>query len=127
MVPVDARDPAAVVRTVLEGLFRGDVTVLADHPGLTELRQLFPTVLTAFPDFGGAIEQQLVDGQRVATHSMFRGTHRGAIFGIPPTNRAVRFQNISIARVVEGKIVQYNSETGWLAVLMQIGVLPLKS
>ncbi|SRR5258708_18489961 len=51
---------------------------------------------------------------------------RGKLFGVPPTGKSVRFQNISIATVVDQQVVQYNSETGWLDFLMQVGALPLK-
>jgi hypothetical protein len=33
---------------------------------------------------------------------------------------------LSIARVIDQKVVQYNSETGWLDFLMQVGALPIK-
>jgi predicted ester cyclase len=33
---------------------------------------------------------------------------------VAPTGKPVRFQNVSIARLSDGRVVQYNSETGWL-------------
>jgi predicted ester cyclase len=58
-------------------------------------------------------------------HWVFSGTHEGELYGVPPTGKKVSFQNISISRVEDGRIVQYNSEIGFLSVLMQLGVLPL--
>jgi predicted ester cyclase len=55
------------------------------------------------------------------------GTHTGDLYGIPPTGKTFRIQNINIIKVEDGKIVSYNSEVGWLALFMQIGFLPLKS
>lgn len=115
---------AALVRSAFEAVFAGDSSVFEAHPGLHALQKAFPAVLAAFPDFTAELKQQLVDGDRVASHWVFRGTHRGALFGIPPTGRAVRFQNLSIARVADGRIVQYNSEVGWLTVFRELGVLP---
>jgi SnoaL-like polyketide cyclase. len=43
-----------------------------------------------------------------------------------PTGKPVQFQNLSVSRVENGKIVQYNSEVGYLSVFMQLGVLPVK-
>jgi predicted ester cyclase len=119
--------PADVARSAFQAIFRGDFSVFDAHPGLAALRQHFPPMLAAFPDFTAELKQQLVDGERVALHWLFRGTHRGELFGIPPTGKAVQFQNLSISRVENGRIVQYNSEVGWLTVLKQIGALPLTS
>jgi predicted ester cyclase len=118
-------DPAAVVRDVFERLFLTGVDALDGHPGMDALRSAFPMIRTAFPDATIELQQQLVDGDRVASHWIVRGTHLGDFFGAAPTGNAVKYQNIGIATVVDGRIVQYNAENGWLAVLRQIGALPL--
>ena len=120
-----AADPAAVVRSAFEAIFAGDTSPFDAHPGLDTLRLHFPALLTAFPDLSAELNQQLVDGDRVASHWIFRGTHRGDLYGIAPTGKQVQFQNLSICRVERGRIVQYNSEVGWLSVFRQLGALPL--
>lgn len=116
--------PAAdIARGVFESIFSGNLQPLGEHPGLAALREHFPPLLAAFPDFRAELKQQLVDGDRVVLHWVFRGTHRGALYGIEPTAKEVQFQNISISRVENGKIVQYNSEVGWLALFRQLGVM----
>ena len=118
-------DPALVVRDVFYRLFADGVAALDGHPGMDALRSAFPMMKAAFPDIAIELQQQLVDGERVASHWIVRGTHLGEFFGIPPSGRMVKYQNIGIAKVVDGVIVQYNAESGWLAVLRQIGALPL--
>jgi len=117
--------PATVVREMLEGLFRDGVQALVAHPGMKDLRRLFPKVKEAIPDISAELRKQVVEGDQVASHFVFRGTHTGALFGVAGTGKRVEFQNLSIAQVKDGKVVQYNSETGWLAFLMQVGALPL--
>ncbi len=120
-----ASDPGEVVVAMIEALVvRGEQT-LDQHPGMEHLRRLWPSVKEAFPDFRAEIQQQLIQGNLVASHWVFSGTHQGNLFGVPATGKSVRFQNISIAKVIDEKVVQYNSETGWLDFLMQVGVLPL--
>jgi len=123
-VPEVQAQPAVVVRETLERLFSEGVGALDGHPGMEDLRKLFPKVKEAIPDFSAELRQQIVDGDRVASLWNFRGTHQGPIFGVPGTGRPVELQNLSIARVEGGRVVQYNSETGWLAFLMQVGALP---
>lgn len=125
LADVNLPQPARVVVEVLTSAFGGDVDALANHPGMASLQQALPRLLTAFPDLSVSCQQVLTDGDRVATHWILRGTHTGPVFGVAPTGRAVEFQNVNIALVEGGRIVQFNSEAGWLRVLMQIGVLPL--
>ena len=121
-----ASDPGEVVVAMIEALVvRGEQT-LDQHPGMEHLRRLWPSVKEAFPDFRAEIQQQLIQGNLVASHWVFSGTHQGNLFGVPATGKSVRFQNLSIAKVIDEKVVQYNSETGWLDFLMQVGALPLK-
>lgn len=124
MAQVQAQ-PAVVVREMLEGLFKDGVQALAPHPGMEDLIRLFPKVKEAIPDLTAELRQQVVEGDLVASHFVFRGTHSGTLFGVAATGRRVEFQNLSIAKVNDGKVVQYNSETGWLTFLMQVGALPL--
>ena len=122
-----AGDPAAMVRSIFQAVFAGDPSPFDAHPGLEALRLHLPALLSAFPDFSAELQQQLVDGDRVASHWIFRGTHRGDLYGVAPTGKAVQFQNLSICRVERGRIVQYNSEVGFLSVFRQIGALPLRA
>ena len=118
-------DPAVVVRSTFQAIFSGDTSPFDAHPGLEALRLHLPALLAAFPDFSAELRQQLVDGDRVASLWIFRGTHRGDLYGVAPTGKAVQFQNLSICRLERGRIVEYNSEVGWLSVFRQLGALPL--
>ncbi len=120
------QDPRQVVLEMIQGMVERGTEALEPHPGMEHLRRLWPSVQATIPDFRAELQQQVAEGDRVATLWIFSGTHRGTLFGVPPTNKEVRFQNVSIAMVTDGKVVQYNSETGWLDFLMQVGVLPLK-
>jgi predicted ester cyclase/2-polyprenyl-3-methyl-5-hydroxy-6-metoxy-1,4-benzoquinol methylase len=124
MAEAIAHNPAALVTDVIKRTFEGDPSALDGHPGMASLRQHFPAFKAAFPDIKAELQQTLVDGDRVAMHWMFSGTHSGSLFGIPPTGKTVRMQNVGIARVEGDRVVQYNSEVGWLTALTQIGALP---
>jgi predicted ester cyclase len=122
---MSTEEKKTVVRRVLQAIWDGDLDLLDAHPGLDHMRHLAPLVRVAFPDFTGAIEHQIAEGDIVATHATCHGTHLGPFMGIAPTGKRVSFQSISLDRVVDGKIVQRNSELGWLGVLLELGALPL--
>ncbi|MGQ0678200.1 MAG: ester cyclase [Actinomycetota bacterium] len=116
----------ALLRELTQIIVGGDLDLLAAHPGYYETRQRIPGLRAAFPDLTATIEGQFAWGEMVCTHAWFEGTHTGHWLGIAPTGRNVRFQNISLDRVIEGKVVQHNAESGWLSLLMALDVLPLK-
>jgi len=116
----------ALVRKALEGIWRNDSAVFDAHPGFAETRRMVPLVLAAFSDVSLGVQQQIAEGDTVATFCLLRATHTGTFMGIAPTSKTVECQFLAMNRVAGGKVVQHNSEVGWLSVLRQLGVLPLK-
>jgi predicted ester cyclase len=122
------RTPSEIARETIETLFATkNLSVLDPHPGMESLRKVFPAFIKGLPDVTVELQQQISEGNKVASHWVFQGTHSGELYGIPPTGKKVRFQNLNIMHIEDGKVVQYNSEVGWLALFMQIGFLPLKN
>jgi predicted ester cyclase len=115
----------AVIRAVLEAIDAGDLSALDAHPGYWQTREFMPGLKAAFPDLRHSIEEQIAEGDLVATFSIVTGTQRGDFLGIPATGRNVQFQQIDLDRIVDGKVVTHNAESGWLSVLLDWGVLPI--
>ena len=61
----------------------------------------------AFPDLSVQIHAQVTEGDLVTTRKTIRGTHRGAVFGIEATGKAVEIDVIDIVRVKDGKYVEH--------------------
>jgi len=53
-----------------------------------EYRQVPSALTTAFPDAQCTIDQLLCDGDTTTMRITARGTHQGALLGIPPTGAA---------------------------------------
>ena len=92
--------------------------------GREEFKQLLSLYLTAFPDARFTVEDEIAEGDRVASRYTFRGTHQGELMGIAPTGKQVTVTGIIINRIVGGK-----SAEGWLnfdalGMLQQLGVVP---
>lgn len=119
-------DNKLLLQRLTKIIVEGDLDDLAGHPGYYETRRRIPGLRAGFPDLKVTIEQQVAEGELVCTHAWFEGTHTGEWLGIAPTGKQVRFQNVSIDRVVDGKVVQHNAESGWLSLLMALDVLPLR-
>jgi steroid delta-isomerase-like uncharacterized protein len=70
------------------------------------------------------IEELFSAGDRVVVRWTGSGTHVGEVNGVPPTNRPIRVDAISIHRMQEGKIAETWETWDTLGFLQQIGVVP---
>jgi predicted ester cyclase len=61
----------------------------------------------AFPDLSVEIHDQVAEGDKVTTRKTIRGTHRGELFGVPPTGKSVEINVIDIVRVVDGRYAEH--------------------
>lgn len=66
----------------------------------------------------------LVEGERVMTQSVMRGTHTGVWFGIAPTNKEVSVRLSVIHRVAGGKIVEDWVLVEALGFFQHLGLVP---
>lgn len=94
-----------------------------DTRGADGMRREFEGYRSAF-DFQFTVEDQLAEGDQVATRWSFRGTHTGEFLGIAPTGNQVALTGITVFRFGDGMIQEawWNWDT--LGMLRQIGAIP---
>jgi predicted ester cyclase len=78
----------------------------AGPEGVREIARQFRA---AFPDLSITVEAQIAEGDLVCSRTTTRGTHRGELFGIPPTGRAVTMTGLTMVRMVDGRFLE-----GWV-------------
>jgi predicted ester cyclase len=61
----------------------------------------------AFPDLSVEIRDQVAEGDKVTTPKTIRGTHRGELFGIPPTGKRIEIDVIDIVRLDNGRYAEH--------------------
>ena len=79
----------------------------------------------AFPDTRITIEEQIAEGDLVASRWTGRGTHRGELMGIPPTGKAVTVSGTLTSRIVGGKVVEEWNHWDTMSMLQQLGVVSM--
>ena len=80
--------------------------------------------LAALPDAHLVIEEQVAEGDAVATRWTMTATHLGPLFGIPATGRPVTATAIHIHHLAGGRIVDQWEQFDALGALRQLGALP---
>jgi steroid delta-isomerase-like uncharacterized protein len=113
---------ALVLRLIDEAQSNGKLEVVdelladdfVDHtplPGVPPTRDgvkmLFGYLRSAFPDLQVHVQEQIAEGEKVATRKVFEGTHRGEFLGVPPTERTISFEVIDILTFRAGKIAEH--------------------
>jgi predicted ester cyclase len=79
----------------------------------------------AFGETHFTIEEQLAEGDKVATRVTMRSVHnRGDFQGVPPTGKQVAVSGISLERINDGKIVERRVSGDWLGMMQQLGLIP---
>ena len=93
-------------------------------PGLEGLKDVLRGMRSAFPDIDFSIEEQVCEGDKVASRFEWTGAHRGEFMGVPPTGRRVRVWGVVIDRLVDGRIKDTRILMDTIGLMMQLGALP---
>ena len=117
-------DPDAVDRFVAADYVNHNRFV---EDGREANRAFWAAFFTAFPDLTATMDDLVMAGDRVVGRFTYRGTHRGPLFGIPPTGRPVEMHSIDIWRVAGGEFAEHWDELNLPEVFQQLGAIPAPS
>ena len=129
--------PAEIVHAYIEDVFNAhdidaadryiEADFVSNNPqvgdGLKGFKDYFSTILEAFPDLWGTVEDTIVEGSKVVVRMTWRGTHRGELLGLAPTGRTVAYKAIDIYRLDGDKIAEHWDVADALTLLQQLGVV----
>lgn len=89
--------------------------------GPAALADLVAGYRRAFPDLVNTIEDQLVDGDRVATRWTSVGTHLGPALGLQATGRTRHVSGIVLSHMKDGRIAEEWHSWDTVGLLRQLG------
>src|SRR5262245_50430271 len=93
-------------------------------PDLAGFKQMVPAFRAAFSEVEVVTEDLVAEGDRVVDRITVRGIHQGEFIGIPPSGQRFELEEIHIARIVDGKIVERWTQYDMFGLLQQIGGVP---
>lgn len=88
------------------------------------LKQLIVMFRTAFPDLLCTIEDEIIQGDKVAVHWTMRGTHKGLFLGNSPTSKSISVKGLIYVRIENGQIIENWMLVDQMGMLQQIGLVP---
>ena len=104
-----------------DAVARGQRGADAELRGPEEFVKFAREIRGAFSDIQMNVEDVFGAGDKVVLRWSATMTHTGDAFGLPASGRTVRSRGISIARIVDGKIVEGWDNWDQLGMLEQIG------
>jgi len=104
-----------------DSIGRGQRGAEAEIRGPEEFEKFAREIRGAFPDIKVKVEDVFGVGDQVVLRWSATMTHTGDGLGFPASGRTVRSRGISIARIVDGKIVEGWDNWDQLGMLEQIG------
>ena len=139
----EAENKRLVRRFIEEVINTGDVDRLRDFiapdfrerndrpgviAGIEGCREHILAVRRTYPDLHLDIEEQIAEGEWVATLITMTGTHRGGWPpGAKPANQPVRIAGVNINRVRGGRIVEHGGAANELAAFLEIGLIRVEN
>jgi predicted ester cyclase len=136
-----AQDNAAIVRGFAdEVITKGNIEAATEYvwenvveqvplpgqgPGLDGLKGIIRAMRRGFPDVVFSIQEQITEGDKVASRFEWTGTHKGEFLGIPATGRPVRVWGMVIDRLGDGRIKDTRLIMDTLGLMVQLGVVSL--
>jgi steroid delta-isomerase-like uncharacterized protein len=136
---MSVEDNKALARRVITAFNAGDVSTsaamltddveyrLAGYPvvhGREQFAKFVREIKRSFPDFTFTIEDVVAEDDKVAFRFVATGTHRGALQGIPPTNKPFGINGLAIAQIVDGKVSRLWEVIDRFDQLRQLGLIP---
>jgi steroid delta-isomerase-like uncharacterized protein len=119
---------AEIISKTIDELVEPDALIRTPLPiavtGARALNEVFARLHRAYPDLHITVEDLVAEGDKVVVRDSVTGTHRGEYMGIPPTGKSVTYNEIFIARFVNGRIAETWGVVDVLSQMRQLGAIP---
>ena len=133
-------DAKEIVRRLIEEPWTGSFDVIDEHVspdfvgydpaepepirGPAGVRANVEKYVAGFSDARVTVDDQVAEGDKVATRWTGHGTHDGEIAGIAPTGKEVTITGLTISRLENGMLVEDRTVWDTFGMLVQLGAIP---
>jgi predicted ester cyclase len=137
---VSSEQNKTIVRRLLEEPWKGDLRVVDElvdrkyvgyDPSMPEpllgpdgFKENISTYRAAYSDARITVDDQIAEGDKVATRWTGRGKHDGDLMGIAPTGKQVKVSGLTFSRIANGKVIEEYTNWDTFGMMQQLGVVP---
>jgi steroid delta-isomerase-like uncharacterized protein len=82
--------------------------------------------VSAFPDLQFKIEDFIAENEKVVAFWLVSGTHEREFRGIPPTQKKISIEGVTIHHVANGKVIESYVNLDYLGLMQQLGAVPIR-
>jgi predicted ester cyclase len=94
--------------------------------GINGARDHVLGVRRVYPDLKLSIENQISEGEWIATIYSVSGTFQEEWLGMKPTGKQITYTGVNVDRLIDGKIVEHGGAANLLSPLLEAGVIEKK-
>src|SRR6218665_577826 len=92
--------------------------------GIEAFKNYYKNYIVGFSNVKFSIINVFGHGDTIVKHWNFKGKHTGVFFGIPPTNKEVDVNGVTLVKMKDGKILQEEDFTDNLEFMQQLELIP---
>jgi len=133
-------DVKQIVRRLIEEPWTGNIDVIDEFIGAGYIgndpsapepirgpggaRTQIQQYIDGFPNGRITVDDQIAEGDKVASRWTARGTQTGEVAGIAPTGKEVTVSGLTISRLQDGMVIEEWTTWDTLGMLVQLGAIP---
>ncbi len=133
-------DTKQIVRRLIEEPWKGNMAVIDEFVGPSYIgndpsnpapiagpegaKAQIQQYIDGFPDGKITVDDQIAEGDKVASRWTARGTQTGEVAGIAPTGKQVTVSGLTISRIENGMVIEEWTTWDTLGMLVQLGAIP---
>jgi steroid delta-isomerase-like uncharacterized protein len=119
----NSKDKSVIFSLYTNDFIREDIGRNKEYD-LKAMSHVLDLYWAAFPDMVFELEDQIESENKLVLVWKTQGTHKGFFMNIPPTNKRIQFNGISIIHLRKDKIFKVQYSWDEATMLRQMGLLP---
>jgi len=110
---------------VLDTAYGADIVLhtIPEIKGIAKSKAYYANFVTGFSNRQFIVKDMFAQGDKLTKYWEFKGTHTGDFMGIPATGKTIDVEGCTIAKMVNGKIVEERDFMDNMDFLKQLGII----
>jgi steroid delta-isomerase-like uncharacterized protein len=110
---------------VLDTAYAADIVLhtIPEIKGIAKSKAYYANFVTGFSNRKFIVKDIFAQGDKLTKYWEFKGTHTGDFMGIPATGKTIDVEGCTIAKIVNGKIVEERDFMDNMDFMKQLGLL----